>query len=74
VALLAEIFRASLNEGIVSFDWRVSIITPIFKNGPKKNLENYGPVSLTSQIGKIFEFWAMVENVYNAISLVRHIL
>jgi len=49
------IFRKSLEDGVVPFDWRVANITPIFKKGSKKNVANYRPVSQTSQIGKIFE-------------------
>jgi len=52
---LAIIFRKSLEDGVVPLDWRVANVTPIFKKGSKKNPANYRPVSLTSQIGKIFE-------------------
>ena len=40
----------------VYISWRFSeIVTPIFKSGSKSKTSNYRPVSLTSQICKIFE-------------------
>ena len=36
-------------------DWKQAIVTPIFKSGSKSKTSNYRPVSLTSQICKIFE-------------------
>jgi len=39
----------------VPLDWRVANVTPIYKNESRKVQGNYRPVSLTSQIEKIFE-------------------
>jgi len=49
------IFRHSLDEGVVPMDWRTANVSPIFKKGDKTVPGNYRPVSLTSQICKIFE-------------------
>ncbi len=52
---LNMLFRKSLDEGQVPEDWRTANVCPIFKKGKKSACENYRPISLTSQIGKIFE-------------------
>jgi hypothetical protein len=49
------IFRKSMDEGIVPKDWKTANVTPLFKNGSRNKAENYRPVSLTSQISKVFE-------------------
>ena len=36
-------------------DWKISIVTPIFKKGKKKDPTNYQPVSLTSVLCKVME-------------------
>ncbi len=45
----------SLPQGRVPKDWKRANITPIFKGGNKENPLNYGPVSLTSVVGKLYE-------------------
>jgi len=36
-------------------DWRTANVTPLFKKGSKHHVNNYRPVSLTSQICKVIE-------------------
>ena len=54
--LLVRIFEESLRTGQVPVQWKEANVTAIFK---KKGLRcepgNYRPVSLTSQIGRIFQ-------------------
>ena len=35
--------------------WKISKITPVFKNGSKTNVSNYRPVALLSNLSKVFE-------------------
>jgi hypothetical protein len=42
-------------EGHVPQDWRDANVTPLFKKGSRSIATNYRPVSLTSQIVKLFE-------------------
>jgi len=49
------LFRKSLNDGMVPDDWRSANVSPLYKSGSRTNVENYRPVSLTSQIYNIFE-------------------
>ena len=45
----------SLETGQLPADWKYSTITAIYKKGPKSDVGNYRPVSLTSVICKVLE-------------------
>ena len=60
------IWRKSLDTGEVPEMLKVSNITPIYKDGPKKLPKNYRPVALTSHLVKCFE--KVIRN-----ALVKHI-
>jgi len=36
-------------------DWRSANVSPLYKSGSRTHVKNYRPVSLTSQIFKLFE-------------------
>ena len=48
-------FRYSLDEGTLPIDWKSANICALHKKGSRKPLNNYRPVSLTSQVVKLFE-------------------
>ncbi|GAB0183938.1 mitochondrial enolase superfamily member 1 [Grus japonensis] len=52
---LSIIYQQSWLTGEVPVDWRLANVAPIYKKGPKEDLGNYRPVSLTSVPGKILE-------------------
>ena len=52
---LAKLFKLSLNNGFVPRSWKRANVCPIFKKGSMKRVENYRPVSLTSQLCKVME-------------------
>ena len=59
---LLLLFRKSLQELSVPDDWKKANVSPIFKNGNRQSLENYRPVSLTSQICNLFE--TVIRDIY----------
>ena len=52
---LWRLFLLTLREGRVPEDWKTANVVPIFKAGSLSKAENYRPVSLTSQVCKMFE-------------------
>lgn len=52
---LTIILRKSLDQGVIPEDWRIANVSPIFKKGSRGKASNYRPVSLTSQVCKIYE-------------------
>ena len=52
--VFAVLFQASLDQGVRD-EWKLGIITPLFKKSDKSNVENYRPISLTSIACELFE-------------------
>ena len=55
VCHVLTIFRKSLDQGEIPDDWRTANVSPIFTKGSRSKVSNYRPVSLTSQVSKIYE-------------------
>ena len=53
--LLTHIYKASLHQCKLPHDWKTALVSPIYKKGSRKSLENYRPISLTSIPCKILE-------------------
>ena len=53
--ILTFIIQQSLDTSSVPDDWKVALVTPVFKKGRKSSPKNYRPVSLTSICCKINE-------------------
>ena len=52
---LCNIYNSTLADGIIPADWTKANVSPIHKKGSRLLAENYRPISLTSQLCKVFE-------------------
>jgi hypothetical protein len=52
---LHYIFNLSINTGIFPDDWKIARATPIYKSDDKAECGNYRPISVISNVAKIFE-------------------
>jgi hypothetical protein len=52
---LTVVLSKSFEEGLIPEDWKLANVSPVFKKGSRGQVGNYRPISLTSQICKIFE-------------------
>jgi hypothetical protein len=64
---LTRLFQHCLDSGKFPDSWKLANVTPVFKRGNKQDKNNYRPISLLPNIGKIFE-----RTVY--ITLYKHFL
>ena len=65
---LTKIFNMILETEEIPIQWKISEIILLFKKGSKKEIENYRPISLSSNIYKIF--MKIVKNrIYNQLDL-----
>ena len=52
---LSIIFNRSIITGIFPDDWKCSKVIPLFKQGKRKDLNNYRPISIIPIVAKVFE-------------------
>jgi hypothetical protein len=52
---LTYIFNLSLSTGVFVENWKDAKVIPIYKEGNKRNLGNYRPISILPIISKVFE-------------------
>ena len=53
--MICSLFNFCFESGIYPERLKLSNITPIYKKGPQNVIDNYRPVSVQSNIGKIFD-------------------
>ena len=52
---LTMIFNSSLMGGVLPDIWKIARVTPIFKSGARKDVNNYRPISVISVFSRILE-------------------
>ena len=55
VTPLTKLFRHSLDLGQFPSQWKNANVTPVFKKNNKQDKNNYRPISLLPNLGKVFE-------------------
>ena len=48
-------FSQSISSAIVPIKWKLATVTPVFKKGARKDVNNYRPISIIPAVVKIFE-------------------
>ena len=49
------LFQLCLDVGQIPADWKLHVITPLFKSGDRSSISNYRPISLLCIISKVLE-------------------
>ena len=52
---LCSIFNRSINTGIFPEEWKCSKVVALLKEGDRKDLNNYRPISIIPVVAKVFE-------------------
>ena len=55
VPILTRLFNLCITEGVYPDSLKIAKITPIFKSGNKNDISSYRPISILTQINRIFE-------------------
>ena len=61
---MLHVFNLSIVKGIFPDDLKIARVTPVFKGGDEKDLENYRPISILLCFSKILER-IMYNRLYN---------
>ena len=52
---LVDIYNTFIRSESFAKDWKIAKVAPIHKSGFKREMENYGPISVLSTLARIFE-------------------
>ena len=52
---LCYIINRSINNGVFPSSWKIAKVTPVYKSGSVKEIENYSPVSILSVVSRVME-------------------
>ena len=52
---LRHLFNSSLSTGVIPLEWRVHLITPVYKSSHRSSVQNYRPTSLLCNTSKVLK-------------------
>ncbi len=52
---MTVIFNKSIVSGTFPCEWKIAKVTPVYKTGPREDMNNYRPISVISIIAKTME-------------------
>ena len=52
---VTHLFQLSLDQGLLPQEWKIHLVTPVFKSGDRSLVENYRPISLLCILSKVLE-------------------
>lgn len=52
---LTHLFQLCIDQGFLPQEWKLHVITPIFKSGDRSMISNYRPISLLCIVSKVLE-------------------
>ena len=55
VDIITIIFQGSIDTSVLPPVWKEAVVTPIYKGGPRNDVSNYRPISITSILCKCLE-------------------
>ena len=61
---LCDIFNCLIKSKIYPHDFKIAIVTPIFKGGETDDLGNYHPISVLSTVARVFEKYCIISYDY----------
>ena len=58
IPALVDLFRFSIERGLIFSSWKAARLAPIYKNDDETNIGNYRPVSLLSVPDTLARLWS----------------
>ena len=69
--LLHHLFSLSISQHYIPAQWKIHLLTPVFKSGDKAAVTNYRPISLLCSVSKLLErlvYNHLIDFIFSAIS------
>ena len=60
---MTVIFNKSIVSGTFPCEWKISKVIPVYKTGPREDMNNYRPISVISIIARTMESWSITNSM-----------
>ena len=64
IDIITITFQSCIDTSVLPPVWREAVVTPIYKGGPRNDVSNYLPISITSILCKCIEHIIITSNVW----------